>query len=129
VFDHVKSLHRSALQASNTDLYAVQLLQDQLEEADRQQQQAAIREQAFLEALQARQQRIADLETSRLELESALDTERSQRQRVSDDSQRQQKNSEEEIRRLREEISTLKEQIGLAHSAKLEMESRCGRCP
>ncbi|MFD0386018.1 hypothetical protein ACFQ2B_37415 [Streptomyces stramineus] len=76
VLSHIKSLHRAALRVSNATLYEVQILQDQLEDADRAHQQAEVREQALLEALQARQHRIAELETERKQLEISWTTER-----------------------------------------------------
>jgi hypothetical protein len=125
VFEHVRTLHRDALQTSNADLYAVQVLQDQLEEADREQQRAALREQAILEALQLRQQRVADLETARLELEISVDTERAQRQELTRQLEAEREAGPQEMRRLKEEIAALKEQLNAAHTAKVTLENRC----
>ncbi|MCY0924844.1 response regulator [Streptomyces sp. H27-H1] len=58
----LKSLHQSALKSSNSPSHAVQILQDQLAEADRDSRTAALERQVITEALQERHRRIADLQ-------------------------------------------------------------------
>ncbi|MFF7675713.1 hypothetical protein [Actinacidiphila glaucinigra] len=125
VFDHVRALHRTALQASNADLYALQVLQDQLEDADREQRRAALREEALLEALQTRQQRIAELETSQLELEGAVSQERARRAELAISHTEESGAAAEEIARLQAEIEELRGQLAWAHDAKTDAEEKC----
>jgi CheY-like chemotaxis protein len=58
----LKDLHRKALKASNAPMHAMQLLQDQLAEADREARAATLQQQILTEALQERQRRVAELQ-------------------------------------------------------------------
>ncbi|MBM9438723.1 coiled-coil domain-containing protein [Actinacidiphila bryophytorum] len=106
-------------------MYKVQILQDQLEETDRDQQRARIREQALIEAVQIRQRRIAELETAQLELGSRAQEERKQWIQTADEFQKEQKDLRSEIQRLQGEIEYLKEELGETRSEKSNLEAKC----
>jgi CheY-like chemotaxis protein len=67
----MQELHRNALKASASPAHAVQLLQGQLAEADREARAIAVQQQALTEALQERQHRIADLQVQLSQAEAA----------------------------------------------------------
>ncbi|MFJ2645859.1 hypothetical protein ACIO1C_03870 [Streptomyces sp. NPDC087420] len=125
VVDHTKALHRAALRVSNRSLYTVQTLQDQLEQADREQRQAGLREQALLEALQARQHRIADLEVSMRELEGAGAAQLSAEREVVRKLERSTESAQDEVERLREEVEMLQQQLAVARDLVVVAEDRC----
>ncbi|MEU7105805.1 hypothetical protein ABZ951_12230 [Streptomyces sp. NPDC046215] len=127
MLSHIKSLHRAALRVSNATLYEVQILQDQLEDADRAHQQAEVREQALLEALQARQHRIAELETERKQLEISWTTERMEFAQISGELQENLSKQSGEVDRLRREVERLEEQLRVAHQMSIEAAEKCQR--
>jgi trypsin-like peptidase len=59
---HLKKLHDAVLEASNSPLRTMQLLQEQLARADQESCRAQLREQALVDALEVKQHRIAELE-------------------------------------------------------------------
>jgi transcriptional regulator with XRE-family HTH domain len=120
----IRKLHRSALQASNKHLYAVQVLQDKLAEADKEHKRAELREAALLEAVEVRQRRIAVLEVETLELNSSLLEERDKSvilQKLAD----RIAPAEEELAKLREEVEELKAQLARAQELSEQAEARC----
>ncbi|MEV7506780.1 hypothetical protein AB0O57_02345 [Streptomyces sp. NPDC091201] len=125
VFGHIRDQHRQALRVSNTGLYELQVLADQLEQADREQRQAAVREQALLEALQARQRRIAELETDRRRLEIDWSAERTERERISEIHLNRTQAYTEELDQLRREIEDLRIKLLEAESLNEAAEMRC----
>ncbi|WYB31437.1 hypothetical protein V6574_19255 [Streptomyces sp. SM1P] len=125
VIDHIRALHRAALQASNRGLYEVQNLQDQLELADREQRRAVLREEALLEALQTRQHRIAELEVTQRELESSWSQERVSHSKKLEGLEGDRATAREEMERLKREVEELKGQLMQARRATREMEDKC----
>uniref|UniRef100_A0AAU2JQC4 Uncharacterized protein n=1 Tax=Streptomyces sp. NBC_00049 TaxID=2903617 RepID=A0AAU2JQC4_9ACTN len=125
VLDHTRKLHRAALRVSNRGLYELQTLQDQLEQADREQRQAGIREQALLEALQARQQRIADLEITLHEIEGAGAARQAEQRELVLLLEGRDETAREEIERLREEVDELRNQLAAARELVEAAEERC----
>ncbi|MFD7983114.1 hypothetical protein ACFV4M_07010 [Kitasatospora indigofera] len=121
----VRALHRAALRASNEGRYELQVLHDQLERADRDHRQAEVREQALLEALQHRQQRIAALEADRLQLEAASYQERQDREQEIEQYEDATKEFTSEITRLRREIAELKTELKAAHDKATAANSKC----
>ncbi|MEV8065968.1 helix-turn-helix domain-containing protein [Streptomyces sp. NPDC085995] len=120
----IRRLHRSALQASNKHLYAVQTLQDQLAEADKEHKRAELREKTLLEAVEVRQHRIAELELETLELNSSLLEERD-RSAILLHQLEHTAPREEELATLREEVQELKEQLARAQEQSEQAEARC----
>ncbi|WP_216588644.1 hypothetical protein [Streptomyces brasiliscabiei] len=125
VFTHIRNQHREALRVSNAGLYELQVLNDQLEQADREQRQAAVREQALLEALQARQRRIAELEIERRQLESDWTEERIAKQKLSELHLDRVRDHVSEIDRLRQEVEELRIKLHEAETLNQTAESRC----
>ncbi|PWK72372.1 hypothetical protein BCL76_103608 [Streptomyces sp. CG 926] len=121
VVDHTRELHRAALRVSNMGRYEVQNLQDQLEEADRSHRRAEIREQVLLEALQSRQQRIAELEVTMRELEGAEADQQSEILRL----ESRNESAQDQITRLRQEIVSLQEELGRAREIAQSTQERC----
>lgn len=74
--DHVRELHRRAVQATPPRAGGVQLLQRQLADADREARRATVQEDVLGDALLDRQHRIADLEVRLTLLEAEPTTER-----------------------------------------------------
>jgi S1-C subfamily serine protease len=60
--EHLRKLHDAVLDVSNSPVRTIQLLENQLARADQEARRAELREQALVDALQAKQHRIADLE-------------------------------------------------------------------
>ncbi|MFF8309555.1 coiled-coil domain-containing protein [Streptomyces lydicus] len=125
VLEHVRHLHREALRVSNKRLYEIQILQDKLEQADRNQQHAEMREQALLEALQTRQRRIAELQTERQALESTWISEKMNHAKEFEQARARESSQEEEIRRLNSEVTRLEEELRIARQLTLEAEEKC----
>lgn len=125
VHEHVRQLHRAALQAGNRGRYEVQNLQDQLEQADRVHRQANLREQALLEALQSRQRRIAELEMRQQEIEASRERESLESSATLARLEASAESNTQEINRLRQEIADLQLQLDLAKEGAAESEARC----
>ncbi|AWI30135.1 response regulator [Streptomyces tirandamycinicus] len=121
----LREVHRSALKASSAPMHAVQLLEDQLAEADRDARATALQQEMLMEALQARQRRIADLQVQLSESESsriregARLTKELELQRVRFDE------LEAERDQLLEAIRQLEEELVAVQARHLEAESRC----
>ncbi|MFI6546007.1 hypothetical protein ACIBO9_22435 [Streptomyces prunicolor] len=124
VFELIRRLHRAALQVSGKRQYVVQILQDQLTEADKEHKKAELREQALLEAVQLRQRRIAELEMEVLEVTSALRNEKAKRSelviRIEEIGP-----AEDELARLRREVDELRDQLSSARQISEESEAKC----
>ncbi|MGC5041385.1 hypothetical protein ACPXCS_38285 [Streptomyces sp. DT190] len=125
VLELVKKAHRKALETSNKKQHEVQVLQDQLEEADVRVQQAAIREQVLMEGLQMREQRIAQLEVRQNELTARWESEVREREKLTAALTLSQDRDIAELARLKAEVEQLKEELREAQTASREAEERC----
>lgn len=131
VIAHVHGLQRRALQATNRAGWELQNLRDQLAEADRQRQHAEVRAEALTEALQARKQRIAEMEIEQRQLAVSMSVERDRRggrdgrgaevELLRDEQER----LRGERDRLREEVARLQGELDQARRQALEAERRC----
>lgn len=113
------------MRVSNAGLYELQVLSDQLEQADREQRQAAVKEQALLEALQARQRRIAELEVDRRQLESDWAAERLEKENLAEIHANKTQDYAREIDQLRQEIEDLRVKLREADALNEAAEMRC----
>ncbi|MDG4857481.1 hypothetical protein P8605_04795 [Streptomyces sp. T-3] len=123
--DHLRELHRSALKASNAGKHRIQLLEDELAEADRRAQNSTTRELAVQDALQDRQHRITDLEMRIRQLEVDRAKERSEVSSALELYDRQLEDLSMERDRLRDEIRRLRSELARAHADRLQAEARC----
>ncbi|MEU5638309.1 FxSxx-COOH system tetratricopeptide repeat protein [Streptomyces milbemycinicus] len=131
VIAHVHGLQRRALQATNRSRWELQNLRDQLADADRRRQQAEVRAEALTEALQARKQRIAEMEIEQRQLAVSMSVERDGRdgrdgrgaevELLRDERER----LRGERDRLKEEVARLEGELGQARRQALEAERRC----
>ncbi|MGW3570498.1 FxSxx-COOH system tetratricopeptide repeat protein [Streptomyces sp. NPDC000941] len=131
VITHVHGLQRRALQATNRAGWELQNLRDQLADADRQRQHAEVRAEALTEALQARKQRIAEMEIEQRQLAVSMSVERDGRsgrdgrgaevELLRDERERLQGERD----RLKEEVARLQGELGRARRQALEAERRC----
>jgi CheY-like chemotaxis protein len=106
----LRELHRAAVRTSGSPGHAVELLQNQLADADREARRSSVHEDVLGEALLDRQHQIADLEVRLSQLEAAWAAERAR----ADNLERRFPDREElvkerdlllhEVRRLREEL-------------------------
>lgn len=123
-YEIVRRLHRLALEASNKNLYQVQVLQDRLAEADKEHKLAELREKTLLEAMQLRQHRISQLTSDNLEINSSLLEEREKSKRLEGELLQLLPDADE-LSRLRDEVRELKEQLNRAHELSEQAEARC----
>ncbi|KAK1182084.1 FxSxx-COOH system tetratricopeptide repeat protein [Streptomyces sp. NBS 14/10] len=131
VIAHVHGLQRRALQATNRTGWELQNLRDQLADADRQRQHAEVRAEALTEALQARKQRIAEMEIEQRQLAVSMSVERDGRggrdgrgaevELLRDERER----LRGERDRLKEEVARLQGELDQARRQALEAERRC----
>ncbi|WP_086859944.1 FxSxx-COOH system tetratricopeptide repeat protein, partial [Streptomyces milbemycinicus] len=131
VIAHVHGLQRRALQATNRSRWELQNLRDQLADADRRRQQAEVRAEALTEALQARKQRIAEMEIEQRQLAVSMSVERDGRdgrdgrgaevELLRDERER----LRGERDRLKEEVARLQDELHQARRQALEAERRC----
>ncbi|GCD99686.1 chromosome partition protein Smc [Embleya hyalina] len=121
----IRAAQRAALAESNRVQAELQRLRDELAEADRRRQRCEVREEAIIEALQARQRDLADLNGRHRELQAA-----SEQERVDHDAELGVANDErarlrEECDRLMAKVEALREALDDAHRRTLEAEHRC----
>ncbi|MET7935266.1 FxSxx-COOH system tetratricopeptide repeat protein [Streptomyces sp. NPDC005322] len=125
VVAHVHALQRAALQATNRAGWELQKLRDQLADADRERQQAEVRAEALTEALQARKQRIAEMEVEQRRIAVAVSAERDDHRAEAERLKGEQEDLRTERDRLREEVARLQYELGQAKRQALEAEERC----
>lgn len=123
-YEVIRKLHRLALEVSNKKLYEVQVLQDRLAEADKEHKLAELRERTLLEAMQARQHRIAQLTSETMAINSSLLEERDRSERLEKEI-KQLLPAKDELTTLREEVRALKEQLNRAQELSEQAEARC----
>jgi len=122
VVKHLRTLHRSALESGGSPNHKIQLLQEDLAEADAQAQRADRRERELEQALHEAQRHMADLEVRSRELENELDRQRDDHAaalvslRDAADAQRQ---------ALIKEIERLTHELELAQQRRIAAETRC----
>ncbi|MCP9209051.1 DnaA ATPase domain-containing protein [Streptomyces sp. NEAU-Y11] len=126
--EHLRGLHRRALAASGSPLHRVELLEQQLVEADRMARRSAVREQALENALLDAQHRAADLETQFRQLQAAADD----REWALADAETALRAYEDPLAALRKERDQLKDQVEVlseelkeAHTRRIRAEQRC----
>ena len=122
VVAHLQKLHRAALERGGSPSHRVQLLQDQLAEADRRAQRLASREAKLEEQLQDAQRRIAMFEVAHRELEAVNDEMHAQH---STELAVKTTQNRGERRALLDEIDQLKAEIKSAHEQRMLAEARC----
>ncbi|MFI0729688.1 FxSxx-COOH system tetratricopeptide repeat protein [Streptomyces sp. NPDC021225] len=125
VVAHVHGLQRRALQATNRSRWELQNLRDQLADADRRRQQAEVRAEALTEALQARKQRIAEMELEQRQLAVSMSVERDGRGSEVELLRGEQQRLRGERDRLKEEVARLQGELEHARRQALEAERRC----
>ncbi|MEU5611299.1 FxSxx-COOH system tetratricopeptide repeat protein [Streptomyces sparsogenes] len=125
VVAHVHGLQRRALQATNRTRWELQNLRDQLADADRRRQQAEVRAEALTEALQARKQRIAEMEVEQRRLAVAMSVERDGRGSEVELLRDERERLRGERDRLKEEVARLQAELDQARRQALEAERRC----
>ncbi|MEU1664533.1 FxSxx-COOH system tetratricopeptide repeat protein [Streptomyces sparsogenes] len=125
VVAHVHGLQRRALQATNRSGWELQNLRDQLADADRRRQQAEVRAEALTEALQARKQRIAEMEVEQRRLAVAMEVERDGRGTEVELLRDERERLRAERDRLKEEVVRLQSELDQARRQALEAERRC----
>ncbi|OMI40144.1 FxSxx-COOH system tetratricopeptide repeat protein [Streptomyces sparsogenes] len=125
VVAHVHGLQRRALQATNRTRWELQNLRDQLADADRRRQQAEVRAEALTEALQARKQRIAEMEVEQRQLAVAMSVERDGRGTEVELLRDERERLRGERDRLKEEVVRLQSELDQARRQALEAERRC----
>ena len=125
VIEHIRTLHRQALSASGSTAHRVQLLQEQLADADRQARRSAVRERAIEDALLDAQRRAADLELQIKQLQAAAPPDLS----TTDLPAQAYEGSYEDVRterdKLRERVTVLTEELQEAHARRIRAEQRC----
>ncbi|MDX3225595.1 FxSxx-COOH system tetratricopeptide repeat protein [Streptomyces sp. ME19-01-6] len=125
VIAHVHGLQRRALQATNRSGWELQNLRDQLADADRRRQQAEVRAEALTEALQARKQRIAEMEIEQRQLAVSMSVERDGRGAEVELLRDERERLRGERDRLKDEVSRLEGELDQARRQALEAERRC----
>ncbi|WP_269084271.1 response regulator [Streptacidiphilus carbonis] len=122
--EHIKALHHGAGQVTSPVAHGVDVLQQQLAEADRQARQAGAAENVLGEALLDRQHRIADLEVRLNLLEVEWNAERNQADQLREEAEAA-RGLEEERRSLARQVSSLERELEEARLKALAAESRC----
>ncbi|MEU6822171.1 hypothetical protein ABZ921_16210 [Streptomyces atriruber] len=127
VVEHLKAAHRKALKSSNRRLHEVQILQDRLEDADLQAQQAGIREKVLLEGLQTREHRISQLESRHVELTSRWERDARERDSLKAELQLASTSQTEELEQLKIEVNQLRQELEEARELSEQAERKCQR--
>ncbi|MET9297081.1 response regulator [Streptomyces sp. NPDC003077] len=120
----VGRLHRAAVETSTSPRHAVEVLEQQLAEADRVSRRSTARGDALDDALLDRKHRIADLEVRLNQLEAAWSAERERAERLAAASP----DATDLLRerdRLQDEVTRLSAQLGAAQKQRDEAEQRC----
>ncbi|MGV9690803.1 response regulator [Streptomyces sp. NPDC003444] len=121
----LKNLHRDALKSSNAPTHAIQILQDQLAEADRDSRAAQMERQVIVDALQERQRRVADLQLRLAESEMLRSRQILELSAEIELYQPRLTEIEAERERLHATIRHLEEQLADARGRHLAAEQRC----
>ncbi|KUN09220.1 regulator [Streptomyces yokosukanensis] len=120
----VRRLHRAAVETSTSPRHAVEVLEQQLAEADRVSRRSTARGDALSDALLDRKHRIADLEVRLNQLEAEWSAERERAQRLaaahSDATELLQERDQ-----LQDEVTRLSSQLHEAQKQRDEAEERC----
>ena len=125
VVEHLRRMHRAALQAGGSPTHRIQLLQDRLADADREAELALARERELEEALRAAQYRIAHLTVRERELQVA-DVEQREAYDAALEVHQQQIDDLCEIQaQLLAQIEQLHEQLRTAQRRRIDAERRC----
>ncbi|PJJ01994.1 hypothetical protein BX264_2318 [Streptomyces sp. 2333.5] len=116
----LRELHTTALQAGNSPVHKMQLLQRQLAEADQEARRAAMRERLLEDTLQDREHRIRDLQMRYRELQAA-----SVQLPPEEGVTAPPGGPAEEHARLRTEIHDLQAELGRVRALHRQAEERC----
>lgn len=123
--EHIRELHRTALQAGGSPQHTIQLLQDELADNDRRMRQWDAYRETLLQALQDRQHRINGLELQMRELEAGHGRALAE----AADAVAWYRDDAESLRtqrdQLKAEIADLKEELARAKEHSLFHEQRC----
>ncbi len=122
VIAHLQSLHRAALEAGGAPGHLVQLLQEQLAQADAYARRTETREQELELALQEARHRVAELEIRYRELEATNDR---QRDEVGAELETFRRHINADRERLLAEVDRLTRDLEEAHKRRIAAEERC----
>ncbi|WP_333771336.1 response regulator [Streptomyces sp. IBSBF 2435] len=122
--DHVRELHRCAVQALVSPAHGIEVLQRQLADADREARRATVQEDLLGDALLDRQHRIADLEV-RLNLLEAQWTAERTHPRVPAVEPEDADDLRAERQRLEAQVRSLEAELGETRLRVMIAESRC----
>lgn len=123
--DHLRGLHRAALETSRSPQHAIQLLQDQLADNDRRARQWATYQETLQQALQDRQHRIGDLEMQMRTLQAGHQRDIAEAASTIARYEEGVGSLREERDRLKEEVEDLKEELAHAKEQGLLYEQKC----
>jgi CheY-like chemotaxis protein len=122
--DHVHELHRCALQAVVPPAHGVEVLEQQLADADREARRATVQEDLLGDALLDRQHRIADLEVRLNLLEAQWSAERTRTHLPTAEPEKAD-DLRAERQRLEDQVKTLEADLEEARLRVMLAESRC----
>ncbi|MBD0421615.1 response regulator [Streptomyces sp. TRM S81-3] len=120
----VRRLHRAAVETSSSPRHAMEVLEQQLAEADRVSRRSAARGDALSDALLDRKHRIADLEVRLNQMEAEWSAERERAERLAA-ANPDVTDLLRERDRLQEEVARLSAQLNQAEKQRDEAEARC----
>ncbi|QKV97634.1 chromosomal replication initiator protein DnaA [Streptomyces sp. NA02950] len=121
----LRQLHRKALAVSGSTAQKLQLLEDQLADADREVRRSAVRERALTDALLDAQHRAADLEVQIGQLHADHDRDRSETRSALQLHEDQLGDLRDERAELLAQVEILEEELREAHTLRLRAEARC----
>ncbi|GGR08473.1 response regulator [Streptomyces netropsis] len=122
--ERVRELHRAAVRTSGSPAHAMELLEHQLADADRESRRSTVQEDVLGDALLDRQHRIADLEVRLSQLEAAWAAERTR----ADELEMNVPDREELVQerdKLRQDVQRLTEELEDVRRRGLLAEERC----
>ncbi|HEY5834677.1 response regulator [Streptomyces sp.] len=122
--EHVRELHRCAVQATLSPAHGVEVLERQLADADREARRATVREDLLGDALLERQHRIAELEVRLNLLEAQWTAERTRTDPLTAGSEGVE-DLRAERQRLQAQVTTLETELEEARLRVMLAESRC----
>ncbi|WTC82120.1 chromosomal replication initiator protein DnaA [Streptomyces sp. NBC_01637] len=123
--EHLREMHRRALASSGSPAHRVQLLEDQLADADRQARRSAVRERALEDALLDTQHRAADLEVQIGQLHAHHDRDRGEAEKALQLHEDRVADLLKERHALMEQVQTLEEELTDAHERRIRADQRC----
>ncbi|MFE6779266.1 response regulator, partial [Streptomyces sp. NPDC057676] len=126
--DLLRARHRAAIQTSGSVGHAVEVLQNQLADADRVARSATVTEDALSQALVERQHRIADLEVRLSQLEAAWAAERARVETLEQELAHPDHDREQLLReqdQLRQQVRQLNEELEEVRQRGMLAEDRC----